>query len=198
MTHTAPNRETWLNTITALYIRPHFQAKGYSIPDNIRMSCSLTGRKKAIGIIYSSEASEDSTHEIFISPTISDSSRVVDILIHELAHAVVGLHNGHNKTFGKCVNAVGLTGKLTATTASEELKQTIAQWLTVVGEYPHATLSNSGIKKQGTRLIKCECASCGYTVRLAKKWLDIGSPRCPNTDCLNYDYDMTADTGEND
>lgn len=192
------NRETWLNQITAQYIRPHFEQAGYTIPNNIRMSCSLTGRKKAIGIIYSANASQDSTHEIFISPTLADNTSVVATLIHELAHAVVGLENGHNRTFGKCAHAVGLEGKLTATVASAKLGETIAQWCNALGDYPHAVLSDthSGGKKQTTRLIKCECVKCGYTVRLSKKWIEVALPRCPDQDCDHYDYDMTPDMGE--
>lgn len=35
-------------------------------------------------------------------------------------------------------------------------------------------------EKQGTRLLKCRCASCGYTVRTTRKWLDLaGPPICP-------------------
>jgi hypothetical protein len=34
------NREQWLNTITNKYLRPHFASKGYTIPANIRLSCS--------------------------------------------------------------------------------------------------------------------------------------------------------------
>ena len=62
----ALNREAYLNYITDTYARPHFQAKGYTIPANVRMSCSLTSRKKAIGQCWSSEASEDKHFEIFI------------------------------------------------------------------------------------------------------------------------------------
>lgn len=33
--------------------------------------------------------------------------------------------------------------------------------------------------KQTTRLIKCVCGGCGYTVRTTQKWLDVGAPHCP-------------------
>lgn len=48
--------------------------------------------------------------------------------------------------------------------------------------YPHAELNagKSGEKKQGTRLIKCECSACGYVCRTTSKWLEeIGAPLCP-------------------
>ena len=41
------NRETWLNTITEKYLKDHFNDQGYTIPQNIRMSCSLTSGRCA-------------------------------------------------------------------------------------------------------------------------------------------------------
>lgn len=38
---------------------------------------------------------------------------------------------------------------------------------------------NSRPKPQTGRLIKAECAECGYTVRVTAKWLEIGPPHCP-------------------
>src|SRR3546814_18282994 len=52
---------------------------------------------------------------------------------------------------------------------------------------PHARLDTDGEstapKKQKTRMLKCECAECGYTVRTARKWLEqAGAPLCPIED----------------
>jgi len=32
--------------------------------------------------------------------------------------------------------------------------------------------------KQTTRLVKCVCPDCGYTIRVTRKWLDTGLPYC--------------------
>jgi hypothetical protein len=38
----------------------------------------------------------------------------------------------------------------------------------------------NGRKKQVARLIKCECAECGYVARVARQWIDDqGAPHCP-------------------
>lgn len=186
------NRETWLNLITAKHLAPHFEAQGYTLPANVRMSCSLTSHKKAIGQCWSSIASEDNHFEIFIHPSIADSSRVVDILIHELCHAVVGIPAGHGKVFKQCAESVGLTGKMTATIASEELKGMIAEWVNDMGEYPHAPLVQSGIKKQTTRMIKCYCPACDYQVYTSNKWISIALPVCPDPDCFDHNQPMTV------
>jgi hypothetical protein len=52
-------------------------------------------------------------------------------------------------------------------------------------------------KKQGTRLIKCECPECGYIARVTAKWLDeAGAPICP-TDQISMGGE-DEDEGEGD
>ena len=184
------NRETWLNQLTSQFLAPHFEANGYTIPANVRMACSLTSKKKHIGECWSSIASQDNHFEIMIVPSIADSSRVADILIHELCHAVVGIAEGHGKVFKQCAVAVGLEGKMTSTIASEGLKAKIAEWVQVLGEYPHAPLMQSNIKKQSTRMIKCVCLACDYQVYTSNKWIEIAMPTCPNDDCDQMGYPM--------
>jgi hypothetical protein len=115
-----------------------------------------------------------------ISPIIADSVECVAILIHELVHATVGNDKGHNNVFKQCALSVGLTGKMTATKASEDLTATIKEWLEVMGQYPHAELNDS-MRTQSTRMYKVQCrsVSCGYTMRISSKWLKLAVPECP-------------------
>ena len=84
---------------------------------------------------------------------------------------------------------------MTATTATEELKATIAEWVSELGEYPHAVLTESGIKKQTTRQIKCSCKHCGYQVYTSKKWLEIAMPKCPDENCWEgFNEPMTTES----
>lgn len=203
-TSTNGNREVWLNLITNKYIRPLFASKGYTIPDNVRLSCSLSSsgihtkahqKRHTLGECYPASMSSDNTIEIMIVPNLADSVRVVDVLIHELCHATVGNKEGHNKVFGACAYAVGLEGKLTSTKASEALADTIRQWIAVEGDYPHATLKAT-YRKQTTRLHKCDCA-CGYTMRISSKWLKIATPRCPlGHGEMAHDFKMDDDYTE--
>jgi hypothetical protein len=140
---TSANREQWLNLITNKYIRPLFASKGYTIPANVRLSCSLASggihtkkhqKKFTLGECYSPTMSGDNTIEIMIVPTLADSARVIDVLVHELCHATVGNVNGHNSIFGACARAVGLEGKLTSTKAGEWLSALIGEWVKAEGE----------------------------------------------------------------
>ena len=68
---------------------------------------------------------------------------------------------------------------MTATVPGDAFKAMIAPILEKLGEYPHAKLDASTRKKQTTRLVKCHCVTCGYTVRTTSKWLALGAPHCP-------------------
>jgi len=105
--------------------------------------------------------------------------RIAGVLAHEMVHAAVGVQHGHKGPFRSLALAIGLTGKMTATEESEAFKQRLAPILAEHGDYPHAKLDASNRKKQTTRLIKTECPRCGYTARVARKWLDVGAPICP-------------------
>jgi hypothetical protein len=81
--------------------------------------------------------------------------------------------------FAKVAKAFGLEGKMTATVAGAELTERLNALVEQLGEYPHALLKESG-KKQSTRMIKCECYSCGYIARTSSKWIEqAGAPICP-------------------
>ncbi|HEY7822709.1 MAG TPA: transcription elongation protein SprT [Acidimicrobiia bacterium] len=180
-------REEWLMAFTKAS-RPVFKKLGYEIPDNVRMSVGFTStgaRGKRIGECWSDLCSEDGAFEIFIDPKIGDASRVADILTHELIHATVGLAAGHKKPFVDCMKAVGLIGKPTATTAGVDWHKWADPIIEKLGALPHAAIKPSnGAKKQSTRMIKCECPDCGFTMRTTAKWLETVSwVRCPDPNC---------------
>lgn len=181
------NREAWLNLITNKYLRPHFTNAGYTIPDNIRLSCSLASggihtkrhqKRFTLGECYPASMSSDNSIQIMIVPNLADSAKVIDVLIHELCHATVGNNEGHNKVFAKCAHAVGLEGKMTSTVAGEALLTLINQWVASEGEYPHSQL-NARYTKQTTRNLACKCLKCGYALRTSSKWLKLAIPKCP-------------------
>ena len=179
-------REEWLSDATA-ELRELFKQHGVTVPDMVRSSCgfpsksALSNKNRRIGECWSAKASADKHAEIFISPTISDSMRVLDILAHELIHAC---HpgDGHGKMFKRTATAIGLEGKMTATVAGDKFKAWAKPVLERLNAYPHADLIPSNAqKKQSTRMLKCYCTECGYTVRVAGKWLeDMGAPHCPH------------------
>jgi hypothetical protein len=94
-------RQQWLeHAVEAL--REKFAEAGYTIPDKIRVSVGWPKRAAscgAIGECWSTAASSDQHHELFVSPQLTESTRIMDVLAHELTHATVGTDAGHKKRF---------------------------------------------------------------------------------------------------
>lgn len=200
-------REQWLEAAVE-QMRPLFEKHEYKIPA-IRVSVGwpssrgLSAKNRTIGQCWSPDASTDKKAQIFISPWLQkecDPYGVLPTLIHEVVHAVVGLAAKHGKKFKQCAVAVGLEGKMTATTASGPLLDTCAAWVKKLGPYPHAKLDSmkSPVKKQTTRMIKCECGSCGYIARTSKKGIEAhGSPICP-CNHRSMHYELPEGDGDDD
>jgi len=186
------NRETWL--LQAMqYARPLFEEAGAPLPEEVRVSCGLPSvgafaSKRRIGEAWASTASKDKHCEVFISPTIDDPVLILGVLLHELVHCAVGVKCGHKGKFPIIAGKIGLLGPWTSTTAGESLNARLTKWAERLGEYPHGKLEkmDNGRKKQATRLVKCWCDECGYTVRSTLKWLLLAAPTCPDEECPNY------------
>jgi len=193
-------RESWLHAGLE-FIRPLFDDINKTVPKKIRVSCgfpsrnALGNRLRAIGECWSDKASKGSYFEIFVSPLINDPVHVLDVLTHEVVHAVVGLECGHKKPFRMVAVAVGLEGSMKSTTAGEELKGRLEKIAKTLGPYPHDVLAKmtNGKKKEGCRQLKVSCADCGYTIRITKKWIEVALPCCPNPECDNQGEPMEGD-----
>lgn len=179
------NRETWLND-AALHMGPMFTALDKTIPAKLRVSVgfpstgALSTRRQTVGQCFYDKASADGNFEIFISPVIGDGLRALDILVHELAHAVLPAGVKHGPPFARLAKLLGLDGKPTATTASDGLRARLVTIQEAIGDYPHATLTPLiQVKRQVNRMDKFTCPDCGYLARVSKKWIAVGAPLCP-------------------
>ena len=178
-------REEWLGKMVA-QLRPEFEKKGAVVPQKVRASCgfpsksALANKARRVGEAWSDKNSEDQSWEVFISPVLKDSIEVAGVLVHELVHTAVGIECGHRGPFKRVAVAMGLEGKLTATTAGEELKSLLTTITDKIGPYPHARLvASNRPKTQTTRMHLVKCPECGYQVRTTRKWLELGVPTCP-------------------
>jgi len=175
-------RHAWIEAATAA-LRGKFAGLGYTVPGKIRVSIGFPkggkGGNKTIGQCWGAEASADGYNEIFVSPVLSEGERIFGVLAHELVHAIVGLEAGHKSPFKACAEKVGLTGKMTATTETDAFNLWARGEINRIGEYPAGAMAISSRPKQTTRLLKCVCDDCGYTARVAAKWVAEGTPICP-------------------
>jgi len=139
-------REEWLEAAFKALDAKFFNENGYELPKT-RVSCGWpkAGGSKCIGQCFYPEGSADETTEIFISPEMDDSARVLDILLHEMIHASTGPGVGHKGIFRKMAKEFGLEGKMTATTVSDgsELHITLTSIIEKLDKYPHAKLTHT-------------------------------------------------------
>lgn len=136
-------RESWLVAAMQLLDKDFFHGNGYTLPEKLSISCGFPrGSKKAIGQCWDPKVTRDGTIHIFICPTQGDGMRVLDITLHEMIHACVGLKCKHRGPFKKMAKEFGLEGKMTATfvTSGTPLHARLAHIFTELGEYPHSPL----------------------------------------------------------
>jgi len=175
------DREQWLTEAAHMIldelITPALPS-GFEIPHPFRVSVGYpprsTARSKTIAVCIKAEASADLHNEIFITPSIDDSVRVLDCLTHELLHYTDNCASGHQNHFARMARRVGLEGKLTATHAGEKLAKYLRTVIDVLGDIPHAAI-DLGIakKKQTTRMVKVGCQVCGWSFRTSQKNVDL-------------------------
>jgi len=166
------HREKWLSDLIVSLV-PHFADQGYTInPEDIRVSCGFPGggsKFRRIGECWSAGSSEDNKVQIFINPILDDRMKVAEVLVHELCHAAVGVKEKHNYVFGKCARAVGLTGNLRSTTATDELKLVLQEMVCWIGEYPHGAMKIvQRIKGPYNVMTKAHCHACSYEIKVPK------------------------------
>jgi hypothetical protein len=165
-------------------------------PHLVSYSCSLVGggMKKTSTLAHAhtiDAGMPTQRHEIRMGVTLGsesqlDSCKVADVLLHEMIHTMAVGH-GHRGAFPHIAKEVGLTGRMTATVANEELTFWLLENVVqVLGQYPHQAveLIPRGRRGIGSRSIKvlCDDADCGCTFRLTQKWIDLcplASPYCP-------------------
>lgn len=201
-----PTRESWLMERVLGDLTPIFAEVGIALPP-VRVACGWTGvghEGCTLGVCYDTSVSASGIHELFISPAVADPLDVLCILMHELSHTVAGVPDGHGGKFGDVCAAVDLSqagtdGKgewPTQAYPSPDLQERLRAIVAACEPYPHARLEppppqttvvqgNSGgpqkpegVGKQGTRLLKAACPTCGYVIRVTMKWATVGLPFC--------------------
>ncbi len=189
-------REEWLReALNHLAIIVH-ESTEYTVDvSNLQVSVGfpkVRGRIKAIGQCFDSKAAGDKKSHIFVCPTQVDPVRILDVVLHEIGHALLGSNEGHGKQFGVYCKSVGLVRPWTQTTASEELKSKLEKIATELGDYPHGALVPiaKDTKKGSTlKLWMCECETK----------LRVGRQKKPlNATCNDCNTKFAAQTSEDD
>lgn len=145
MTHTT--REGWLVEGMTLLGQEFFTSRGHEVPEKLQVACGWPkASQRAIGQCWSPNASADATTQMYVAPTESEPVQVLDVLLHEMIHAVVGCEHGHRGPFKKMAQEIGLAGKMTATYAEpgSDLHALLQDIAAKIGDYPHAAMTKKG------------------------------------------------------
>ena len=174
------NRESWL--IRAVReLTPLFDSIGLSVP-KVQVSVGFTSCGKngrAIGECWPRKLAEGSENQIFISPTLETPFEVLEVLTHELIHAIDDCKHKHGKVFKNIANDIGLIGPMRATNAGPELSLELSRIAKKLGDFPHGKLKipprriSTHVRPGG------KCPKCEYRVPMLKLYLQFGAPLCP-------------------
>lgn len=165
------NREQWLTDLATIAIPSISEALSYSDEEpTVKLSCGFPakqGKRTPISAqLIPPTASEDFNAEIFVSPTISEKSEVIEAVLPLLVSVVVGDFK-QGATWRDACLRLGLRG------LPERLNEQMS-------DYPHSAITLPTTIKQTTRLIKVSCAQDGYIARVSRATIEnLGSPICP-------------------
>jgi|GEM_PF-105789 len=176
-------REEWLARAT-LALSERFAAGSVTVPADVKVSCGFPGGgspRRRIGECWARSRSAAKVNEVFISPVLAVPYMVLDVLGHELLHAVDDCKSGHGKDFTRNSKAVGYTGgkHSRAKDATVDYLNLLAKQL---GQYPHGEVVLAPKQQKPSHgLHKCVCPTgCGVWYATAKTLEDVGELVCPS------------------
>lgn len=175
-------REEWLNAAAAVLSEMIEQETDLTPAGNVLVSSGWPRRDrngKVIGQCFNAQSGAG-RHHVFISPMWCRPATILPVLLHELIHAADDCKSGHKGAFRKAWKALGFVGKPTTSDAGPDLTKRLRDVADDLGHYPSTPLLPVlTLKPQTTRMIRCRCEGCGYTLRTTQKWIDVATPICP-------------------
>ena len=187
----------WLDAAAKLIYEYVFSNAGYAMP-NIVTTIGFPSRqavspvRRTGGQCWASSISENGVNFICISPLIKTDVERLDILAHEMVHAVDDLKSGHRGNFVEICKAVGLTeGKPSSASAGAALMHVIEQISRELGPCPFTALNYTPrVRKAPPPTHKLECPQCQFTCRTSDGNVELGLPTCA---CGTKLVDLSAD-----
>jgi len=174
-------RERYLQRATSKF-RAAWAKRGITVPADVQVTCGFPGGgspTKRIGECWPRSRSASKVNEVMINPTVDVTGMALDILGHELLHAVDDCQSKHGTAFSRNSRMVGYSGGKHSTSETPEAKKLIAKIAKSLGEYPHGAVKLvKKEKKESSGLHGCECGCGNKVFATAKKLEDFGFPAC--------------------
>ena len=117
--------EAWLRAAFDA-LRPDFEAIGKTLPAAIHRNFGFTshGSKKTgiTGQYYDGGASTDKIPKLIIRCNTDDPAAILEAVVHQCVHAVVGVKEGHGKAFREVALRIGLEPPMRTSKAGKRLR----------------------------------------------------------------------------
>lgn len=104
--------EAWLSEAVELF-RPVFLKAGFELPKvNILCGFGINGykprqQKNTIAECHPKKYSKDGANDIYITPILEHPTHVLEVLAHELIHAINDCRDSHGPLFHEVAKAIG-------------------------------------------------------------------------------------------
>ena len=189
--------QEWLQAGAKLLHKHVFSKAGYSMPKIVTTigfpsHQAVSQVRRSGGQCWASSVSENGVNFICISPLIRTDVERLDILAHEMAHAVDDCKSGHRGNFVKICNDIGLTkGALSSASAGAALMHVIEQISRELGPCPFTALNYTPrVRKAAKPTHKLECPQYKFACRTSEGDVEVGLPTCA---CGAKLVDLSAD-----
>lgn len=109
----------------------------------------------------------------YTAPHGNDTVRILEFILHELIHYLLGYECGHRGLFAQVAVAVGFTGRLTYPTSNADLLRELTTVAKRLGDFPNEAVTTAaqvdapGHRRQRNRNRKYVCKRCGKIIRTA-------------------------------
>lgn len=174
-------REAWLQAAVER-IRPLFAARGHEVPAvYVSVGWPAAGqRSRVLGECWGTRDSSDGRNHIFIVPSLVEPVAVLDVLVHELVHAVDDCRHSHGAPFRTIALSVGLQGpSMRMASAGAALKAQLVSMADALGPFPHAALARRPPRPRASPPPRARCPECDYRLSVPRRFLHLGPPVCP-------------------
>lgn len=157
-------REAWLQR-AARSMAKSWKKLGVEVPADVAVTCGFPGGgspNKRIGECWPRQRSTRGVNEVMINPILDQPLTVLDVLGHELLHAVDDCKSKHGKGFSKNSRAVGYSGGKHSSAETKAAKAALVALAKVLGPYPHGeVIIVKKQQKESAGLHKFQCAVAG-------------------------------------
>ena len=157
--------EEWLDNAVS-ELRKYFSIFGYHIPE-VLVSCghgvdgyNPSRKSNNLGFCMKKCFSKDNLNMIYISPAIEAPEEIIDVLAHELIHAIDDCFSMHGETFKDVARTIGLYERGIRGISEVDYKNCLKKFSEIanaLGRYPR-----SGVNYKETFCIKDD----GYQIKL--------------------------------